>query len=285
MVVSVVLVRFLGVRHLRITGTLLGYSAVVIFIFRIIPFTWISDERFLNSITSYYIIAALFMGLVFIKGVDSLEYFRLPEFNARSITTMTVAAAMVAPQFLGGHNEMKPWSIAVPGVIFLFGIGFGEEMFSRGLCFGMLRKYGQRNAIIYSSVIFGLLHLNLYVGEYWELWSAYRHVISSGIFGVIAAQIMIMTRSIWISVIFHALTDWPIVFEKVVKGDDGGLGNYAPSTLFENLVNPLSEFIIYGPVILFLARVNRGGWPKWMQKIALKWKLVVPVTESHMLSP
>ena len=91
-------------RHLRITGALLGYGAVVIFIFRIIPLTWISDERFLNSIISYYIVGALFMGLVFIKGVDSLEYFRLPEFNARSITAMTVVAVIVAPQFLAGRN-------------------------------------------------------------------------------------------------------------------------------------------------------------------------------------
>jgi len=265
------------VRHLRITGTLVGYVAVVIFIFRIIPFTLISDEHFLNSIIDYYILGALFMGLVFIKGVDSLEYFRLPELNARSITAMTVAAAMVAPVFFSGRCEMKPWSVAVPGVIFLFGIGFGEEMFARGLCFGMLRKYGQGNAIIFSSVIFGLLHLNLYTGKDWELWVAYHHVISAGLFGVIAAQVMIMTQSIWVSVIFHALSDWFIVFERVIK-DDGELGDYPPYTLWDNLVNPLSQFLIFGPIILFLARVNRGGWPKWMEKIALKWKLVVPVS-------
>ena len=267
--------RFLGVRHLRIGASLVGYSAVVIFIFRIIPEAWVSDKRFLNSTIDYYVMGVFFMGLIFIKGLDSLEYFRLPEFNARSITAMTVAAALVAPEFFSGHSEMKPWSIAIPGVIFLFGIGFGEELFARGLCFGMLRKYGERNAIIFSSVIFGLLHLNLYTGENWELWTAYHHVLSAGLFGVIAAQVMIMTKSIWVSVVFHALTDWFIVFEKVVKDTSDPL---PPSTLFENLTDPLSSFLIWGPIILFLARVNRGGWPKWMEKIALKWKLVVPVS-------
>ena len=264
-------------RHLRITASILGYSAIVIFFFRVIPYTWISDEHFLNSIVSYYIIGVLFLGLVFIKGVDSLEYFRLPEISARSITAMTVAAMLVSPQFLGGKNEVKPWTVAVPGIIFLIGIAFGEEMFARGLLFGMLRKHGQRNAIIFSSVIFGLLHLNLYVGENWELWNAYAHVISAGLFGVIAAQVMIMTKSIWVSVIFHACSDWFIVFEKVVK-EEVGAEDYLPYSLFDNLTLPLSEFLIFGPVILFLARVNRGGWPKWMEKIALRWKLVVPVS-------
>ncbi len=271
---SVARVRFLGMRHLRITGTLLAYSAVVIFIFRVLPYSWISDEHYLNSIISYYIIGALFFGLVFIKGVDSLEYFRLPEFNARSITAMTVAAMVVAPQFLGGQNEMKPWSVAIPGVIFLIGIAFGEEMFARGLCFGILRKYGQKNAIFYSSVVFALLHLNLYTGENWELWSAYGHVISAGIFGVIAAQVMIMTRSIWVSVILHTFANWFIVFEEVVKEEE--TESYLPYSLFDNLVNPLWEFMIFGPFILFLARVNRGGWPRWIERLAMRFKLVTP---------
>lgn len=271
---SVARVRFLGMRHLRITGTLLAYSAVVIFIFRVLPYSWISDEHYLNSIISYYIIGALFFGLVFIKGVDSLEYFRLPEFNARSITAMTVAAMVVAPQFLGGQNEMKPWSVAIPGVIFLIGIAFGEEMFARGLCFGILRKYGQKNAIFYSSVVFALLHLNLYTGENWELWSAYGHVISAGIFGVIAAQVMIMTRSIWVSVILHTFANWFIVFEEVVKEEE--TESYLPYSLFDNLVNPLWEFMIFGPFILFLARVNRGGCPRWIERLALRFKLVTP---------
>ena len=269
--------RFLGMRHLRITATLLGYSAVVIFFFRVIPYTWISGEKYLNSIISYYIIGVLFLGLVFIKGVDSLEYFRLPEINARSITAMTVVAMMVSPQFLGGENEVKPWSVAVPGIIFLIGIAFGEEMFARGLLFGMLRKYGQKNAIIYSSVIFGLLHVNLYVGENWELWNAYSHVISAGLFGVIAAQVMIMTRSIWVSVILHTFSNWFIVFEKVIE-EEAGTESYPPYSLFDNLTLPLMEFLIFGPIILFLARVNRGGWPKWIEKLALRWKLVVPVS-------
>ena len=61
-------------RHLRIGATLVGYSAVVIFIFRIIPEAWVSDKRFLNSTIDYYVMGALFMGLIFIKGLDSLEY-------------------------------------------------------------------------------------------------------------------------------------------------------------------------------------------------------------------
>jgi membrane protease YdiL (CAAX protease family) len=124
-------------------------------------------------------------------------------------------------------------------------------------------------------VVFGLLHLNLYTGKSWELWNAYSHVISAGVFGVIAAQVMIMTRSIWVSVILHTFANWFIVFERVIE-EEAGTESYPPYSLFDNLVGPLSEFLIYGPIILFLARVNRGGWPRWIEKLALRFKLIVP---------
>ncbi len=97
-------------------------------------------------------------------------------------------------------------------------------------------------------------------------------MISSAIFGVIAAQVMIMTRSIWVSVILHTFANWFIVFERVVKVDE--TGSYPPYSLFDNLVSPLWEFMIFGPLILLLARVNRGGRPRWIEKLALRFKLV-----------
>jgi hypothetical protein len=97
-------------------------------------------------------------------------------------------------------------------------------------------------------------------------------VISAGVFGVIAAQVMIMTRSIWVSVILHTFANWFIVFEKLAEDEE--TGSYPPYSLFDNLVSPLWEFMIFGPLILLLARVNRGGWPRWIERLALRFKLV-----------
>ena len=157
------------------------------------------------------------------------------------------------------------------------GIGISEEIFSRGLVFGMLRKYGERKAIVFSSVTFGLMHLNVYVGDNWDLWTAYDHVVSSACWGFLACSIMIATRSIWFVAVFHALVDWSIVFgvDDVATGSD----ETAPVfTLWDNLVYPTVHLFVYIPAALLILRVNRGGWPKWMEKIAIRWKLVVPVS-------
>lgn len=77
--------------------------------------------------------------------------------------------------------------------------------------------------------------------------------------------------------LFHALTDWSIVFgtEQPPADDSGPLRVFS---MFDNLTLPLWELTFYVPLGLLIPRVNRGGWPRWMEKIALRWKLVVPVS-------
>ena len=269
--------RFLCMRHLRVGAGILGYVAIVMALYRVLPTWLVSDERYVNSIIIYIVISTLFLVIVYLKGVDSLEYFRRPRLGAASITAMVIAVMYVLPEFIGGQNEMVPMDYAIPGVIFLLGIGISEEIFSRGLVFGMLRKYGERKAIIFSSAIFGLMHINVYVGDNWDLWAAYSHVLSAGSWGFLACAIMIATRSIWFVAVFHALTDWSIVFGiEAPESDD--LGPLPVYSLFDNLTLPLNHLIYYVPAALIILRVNRGGWPKWMEKIALRWKLVVPVS-------
>jgi len=269
--------RFLGMRHLRVLGGILGYVAIVMALYRVLPTWLVSDEHYLNSIIIYIVISVLFFVIVYLKGLDSLEYFRRPRLGAASITAMLIAAMFASFELFFGGTEMKPWDYAIPGVIFLLGIGISEELFSRGLVFGMLRKYGERKAIIFSSAIFGLMHINVYVGPRWDLWDAYGHVISAGAWGFLACTVMIATRSILFVAVFHALIDWDIVFaiEDVATDESEPLPVFS---MFDNLTLPLWELTFYIPLGLLILRVNRGGWPKWMEKIALKWKLVVPVS-------
>ena len=262
-------------RHLRVLGGILGYSAIVMALYRVLPTWLVSDEHYLNSIIIYIVISLLFLIIVYLKGVDSLEYFRRPRLGAASITAMVIAGMFVSFELFLGGMEMKPWDYAIPGVIFLLGIGISEEIFSRGLIFGMLRKYGERKAIIYSSAVFGLLHINVYVGPRWDLWNAYSHVISAGAWGFLACTIMIATRSIWFVAIFHALIDWSIVFEiEDTTTDD--LEPLPVFSLFDNLTLPLWELFFHVPLGLLILRVNRGGWPRWIEKLAIRLKLVVP---------
>jgi hypothetical protein len=49
---------------------------------------------------------------------------------------------------------MKPWKVAVPGIIFLLSIGFGEEIVARGFIYGVLQRRSHKAAIFVSSLFF-----------------------------------------------------------------------------------------------------------------------------------
>ena len=164
--------------------------------------------------------------------------------------------------------------MAIRRLIFLFAIGFGEEMLSRGLIFGVVRKFGRGWAIVISSFLFGLLHLNLYLGSRCDAWLAYWHVMDAFAFGIFACALMIVTRSIWVAVVFHAISDWGIVFDKV-SPDTSSLEEWNPS-LWEGLTSPFFNGVMLIGAAMLLLWLDQGTVPKWIKRVALKWKLVEP---------
>ena len=90
-------------RHLRVSAAILGYVAIVMALYRVLPTWLVSDERYVNSIIIYIVISVLFLVIVYLKGLDSLEYFRRPRLGAASITAMVIAGMFVSLEiFLGG---------------------------------------------------------------------------------------------------------------------------------------------------------------------------------------
>lgn len=263
-----------GMRHLRLGITLVALSIFALLILDFVPGPWVSDEKYVNATVSYVILGSIFYLGIYLLGLPTLEYFGLPRVHFKTVLALLISLLFMLLAVSFPHKAHLAPGMAIRGIIFLFAIGFGEEMVSRGLIFGIMRKFGQGRAIFVSSMFFGLMHLNLYRGPNWDPWRAYWHVIDAFAFGVFACVLMIVTRSIWIAVLFHAISDWSIVFEKV-RTDTSTTEQLNPS-LWEGLTSGIFNNVMFIGAALLLLRINRGGVPKWIQRVALKWKLVKP---------
>jgi hypothetical protein len=90
-------------------------------------------------------------------------------------------------------------------------------------------------------------------------------------FGIFACALFMATRSYWIVAVFHALSDWTVVFDREYRGEDT---TYV-SPIWENLGSGVMGFITsFGPIGLGFLWIMRGRWPKWAIRLAIKWKLV-----------
>lgn len=249
-------------RHMRLGLSLIGYAFLIVLIFRAIPESIIDNTHYLNSLIGYILIGTIFMVLSLFKGLHTLDYFRWPRISWKSVIAILIAATFILLIFISYNLEIPRLSVAILGVLYLLSIGYGEEMFSRVFAFGVLEKYGRRKAIFYSSLLFAALHLNLYIGRGWDPWLAYWHLMSTFSFGVFFCALLIVTRSIWVVVIFHALLDISVVFEKVSDSVDDGKN--VSTDFWTGFSSPFLDVAIRVLLAMFLLRIDRGGWPRWI---------------------
>ena len=252
-----------------------AFSVAALLAFHLIPQVGSNDD--LNGILNYAVIALAFFYFTHTYKLPTLKYFRLPELTAPSIFAVTVVSFLAYSKITRPSVITLPLIPTITGITYLFALGLGEELVSRGFGLGVLKKYGMTFAVIVSSLIFGLMHLNRYLGDDWDAVNAYWHCLSASGFGFLAAAVMIATRSILTAIVLHALTDWTVVFEKPSKGDGADYVQH-----FDPLWQTIKDsFAIIGFNVLlglFVLGVYRLAQirhiPKFLEPVLLKFKLI-----------
>jgi membrane protease YdiL (CAAX protease family) len=142
-------------RALSLVGV---YSIVSIMVLRVFPDSIFSEVAYLNSIVAFVMLGIFGLALIVISKVQVLEFFKIPVRTKASFISIGLAAILVVPPILIGETEKRFLGLSVLGILFILSVGFGEEVFSRGFVFGYLERHGQYFGLIWSSVIFGMLH-------------------------------------------------------------------------------------------------------------------------------
>lgn len=95
------------------------------------------------------------------------------------------------------------------GLLFLFAavVGINEELFFRGLMFKILSTKGVKYAVIVSSLLFGIGHAFTALSGSEPLYVMIL-IIFAGLFGLVCAEIVVITKSIIPVIIWHGLHDF-----------------------------------------------------------------------------
>ena len=113
---------------------------------------------------------------------------------------------ILPPAIYGSSNQILPYQYLI--VAFLtIAVGFNEEIYFRGLILQFLTVKGRKNAIMGSAIIFGILHIaNAFNGKnllYIVLQMSFAFLV-----GFVLAEILSITKSLWIVIIWHASHDF-----------------------------------------------------------------------------
>jgi len=269
----------MGVKRIQIGLSLFGFSLFAIFLLRFVRVPFVDSAGYISGTSAFIVMGLVFLYFIKLFKLPSLTYFGPPRFTAVSILALVFAASLAISAITFEENELKPWKVAIPGILFLLSIGFGEEIVARGFLYGVLKERSHKAAILLSSLLFGLMHLNLYTGSNWDPWLAYWHIVSAFYFGFLMCAFMVATQSIWVPILAHALFDWNVVFDKTPPaGKDVPPISYP---FWEGVASPFSDFLFIftpGLIIFFFMKPRRIWAPLWFKVLALRlavhWKLV-----------
>jgi hypothetical protein len=109
--------------------------------------------------------------------------------------------------FLNGFD--RSLSLSQVGLLFIFAavVGINEELFFRGLIIKILQTKGLKYAVIISSLLFGIGHAFTALSGSDPLYVIIL-IIFAGLFGLICAEIVILTKSIIPVIVWHGLHDF-----------------------------------------------------------------------------
>jgi membrane protease YdiL (CAAX protease family) len=268
-------------RNVRMWLSLIGLSIFALAILDFFPGGWVTDAHYIDAIIGYAAVALIFYGLIHFLGLPSLQYFGFKRLRLKGVIAIILVSWLPFYSLIDSGLVYKSKADLVGGVVFLITLGIGEEMLSRGFVFGVLLKYGQLRAVFFSSLFFGLMHINVYMPDKVG-WDTYYHVFSAFGIGLIMCSVMIVTKNFWVPVMCHALLDWTIPFTKNTPPIDDG----TTYSLWENITGPFGPFLLDLVFALFLLAMNRynlNSMPRWVNKVAIKWKLIHPPADKFAL--
>lgn len=250
-----------------------GFSGVIsLVVLEILPDGFLAGVPFLKASISFSLLAVFGFSLIRYFRLGTLEYFRLPQKTTSTIVAIGFVVVLTIPPIFSVERESKSPLPSLLGVLFVFSVGLGEEIFSRGFHFGLLEKYSKYLALTVSSSIFGLMHLNRYFGDDWDAWKAFSHVLAAFGFGLLACALMITTRSIWVAVIFHTLANWDMAFHKV--GQPISQDNVSEDLLGRILI-PVVQLIAHGILACLILWTSSGcRTPQKVHRLVVSLKLV-----------
>lgn len=224
--------------------------------------------------TGSYVILGLFsFGVMLWLHPQSITYFGRPVFGWSFVVALVLMVNLIVVQIRDvDFSQVEPerW---VRGIIFLIAVAIAEEIFSRGFVFGVLRKHGLTIAVIGSSLLFGLMHINSYIGNF-DAWLAYWHVISATSFGIFACALMVITRSIWMPIVLHTFSNAGLLLRNA-EDLQAEQDSSTSIDFWSGLIQPLPvmlTFVIPALALFWLA----AGMPLHpvARRYAIKWKLI-----------
>ncbi len=164
------------------------------------------------SVTTVFLLISIAIGIVLMKK----SRFTLFDYGFRKSEKGTygkvwwyipLIAVEILPVAVAGTSSDVTVSQYAVLLFFTVAVGFNEEIYFRGLAFKFMMEKGRKKAIIWTSLVFGVLHLANALNGKNTLYLILQ-MFFAFLAGFVLAEIVSITKSLWALIIWHAAHDY-----------------------------------------------------------------------------
>lgn len=163
-------------------------------------------------VTTFFLLISIAIGIAIMKK----SRYSLSEYGFRKVQKdayrkvwwyVPLIAVEILPIAIAGFSSTVTMLQYVILLFFTIAVGFNEEIYFRGLAFKFMEEKGRKKAIIWSSAVFGVLHLmNALNGK--DVLYLVLQMFFAFLVGFVLAEVVSITKSLWINIIWHAAHDY-----------------------------------------------------------------------------
>ncbi|MCY9532398.1 CPBP family intramembrane metalloprotease [Paenibacillus alvei] len=171
----------------------------------------LDDDHSLLVLAAFLAVSAIIGFMIMKKSRFSLYDYGFRYSEAKSSSKVMFYIPLLVIEVLsivayGFSGEIRPVQYVFT-LLFTISIGFNEEIYFRGLALRYIGEKGIKAAIIWSSVIFGVLHMaNAFGGQ--NIGYSLLQVVYAFLIGIVFAEIVSITKSLWFVIVWHAAHDF-----------------------------------------------------------------------------
>ncbi len=170
----------------------------------IIQVNVITQESVVYGIQAFFFLLATIIGFFIYSRNKSISYTVKNSKTVLSFLPLVFVEIIVLTAGVNINQTLNYYLILIMFTVF---VGISEELFFRGIILNILKENGVRFSIYVSSILFAILHLTNAAGG-----SSLNYVLLQVgfalLFGIVAAQITVITKSIIPAIIWHFSHDF-----------------------------------------------------------------------------
>lgn len=152
-----------------------------------------------------FLLAAGFFTFYMKKKERSLVPFGFKQTRINQVFYLAIGSTVLIQPAILGLNLSLPLSTLVLIFIQMALVGYTEEVLFRGIFFYSLRDKQPQTVILFSSIIFGMLHLASGLNPNQTLFLVVLQLINALLLGMVFAVFYYLTENIYLVISFHAL--------------------------------------------------------------------------------